>query len=152
MNLSYLSIGTNLGNKLENIKKTIDLIQKNRKIMKISSIYKSKSWGYESENDFYNIVLSLQTNETAFELLETLNKIEKTIGRTKKTTTKYSDRIIDIDILFFNNEVIEEKNLIIPHKLLHKRDFVLQPFNEIAPELIHPLLKKTIAELLEQIN
>ena len=150
MNLSYLSIGTNLGNKLKNIKKTIDLIEKNRKIMKISSIFKSKSWGYKSENDFYNIVLSLLTNETAFELLGNLNKIEKTVGRTKKTTTEYRDRIIDIDILFFNDEIIEEKNLIIPHKLLHERSFVLEPLNEIAPKLFHPVLEETITELLEQ--
>lgn len=148
----FLSIGTNLGNRQKNLENTILLLQKsNVSVEKISSVYETEPWGFYSNNMFFNICISAKTIINCFDLLNIIKSIEKEMGR-KKCGLSYDDRIIDIDILFYGNFFVNTNTLIIPHKELHKRRFVLEPLNEIAPDFVHPLLNKTINKLLKQCN
>lgn len=145
---TYLSIGSNLENKLENLQKAVDLIgQKIGAISKISTVYKTESWGFESD-DFYNICLQVSSKLNPEDLLHTTQIIEKNIGRKEKTKEGYEARSIDIDILLFDNEIIFSPDLIVPHKEMLQRKFVLAPLAEIAPNLLHPIEKKRIQVLL----
>lgn len=148
MNKVFLEIGGNQGNRLSNLNETILLIDKQiGKIEMQSSIYETPPWGFESDQWFYNQVLLIGSELTPKQILKGLLNIEKKMGRIRHQQ-KYSSRTMDIDILFFNNEVIDSPQLEIPHPRLHQRLFVLQPMAEIAPDFIHPLLKKSIVELL----
>lgn len=145
---TYLSIGSNLENKLENLQKAVDLIgQKIGAISKISTVYKTESWGFESD-DFYNICLQVSSKLNPEDLLHTTQIIEKNIGRKEKTKEGYEARSIDIDILLFDNEIIFSPDLIVPHKEMLQRKFVLAPLAEIAPNLLHPIEKRRIQVLL----
>jgi len=149
MNTAYLLIGGNLGNVRENFCKAIAEIEKRvGKVSAQSSLYKTAAWGVENQPDFLNLALKVETDLSAQELLATVLNIEKNLGRIRRE--KYGARAIDIDILFFNNAIIEEENLKIPHPLLHKRNFALYPLAEIAPDFFHPLFKKHISQLLAE--
>ena len=154
MSLVYLGLGSNLGDKEANLNEVISLLSvKVGHVLRQSSFYASKAWGYVSENDFLNIVVLLETNLRPFDLLRETQNIERKIGRKEKTTgNDYSDRIIDIDILFYDNEVIDCEILKIPHPLITERDFVLIPLAEIASDFVHPINGKTIRELKKTIN
>lgn len=152
MSIAYLGLGTNLGDKVLNLDKAIQHIALEVGVLLgVSSFYRTEPWGFDSENDFLNAVVMIETDLTPLDLLAKTQKIEKKIGRLKKTKNGYSDRLIDIDILLYDNQKINLPQLTIPHKLLHKRDFVLIPMAELAPELIHPVLGKTMKELSEEI-
>lgn len=153
-NIVFVGIGANLENRMESIRKAIDLLKKRCGfILKTSKIYESDPWGFQSENSFLNLCLKIETTLSIQNLLDKCNTIEKEIGRKEKSKNDlYSDRLIDIDILYFNNKIIEERNLIIPHPKIHERRFVLQPLHDIAPNFIHPLLKKSTAELLQECH
>ena len=142
-----LSIGTNIGNRQENIANAITALNDIGKVQSVSPIYTSEPWGFESENGFYNIALILETTLSPLNLLYATQKIERDLGRTAKTTTAYADRIIDIDIIDHNNQIIDTQTLTLPHKLMHKRNFVLYPLVDIAPNWQHPILKLTATEL-----
>lgn len=142
-----LSIGTNIGNRKQNIKNAVKALDEIGKVTTISPIYSSEPWGFESENGFYNIALILETSLSPLELLKETQRIEKELGRTAKTTTTYTDRIIDIDLIDYDNQIIDTDTLTLPHKLMHKRNFVLYPLTDIAPEWQHPTLKLTALEL-----
>ncbi len=142
-----LSIGTNIGNRKQNIKNAVKALDEIGKVTTISPIYSSEPWGFESENGFYNIALILETSLSPLELLKETQRIEKELGRTAKTTTTYTDRIIDIDLIDYDNQIINTDTLTLPHKLMHKRNFVLYPLTDIAPEWQHPTLKLTALEL-----
>jgi len=146
---TYLSLGSNRGSKLENLQKAIDLIAENIGIVsKISSVYKTASWGFESE-DFFNCCLAVSTGLNPENLLKGIHKIELLLGRDRYKEKGYEDRIIDIDILLFDNEVIFSKELIVPHKDMLNRKFVMVPLAEIAPNLLHPIVKKRIQICLD---
>ena len=146
MSKIYLSIGSNKGNRSVLINKAIDEIEKKVGIIiSRSSIYQSKSWGFDS-NDFYNLCLLIDTDITPKSLLINLKKIEKSIGR-EDTDGSYSDRFIDIDILFYDNIITDLEDLKIPHPKIEIRKFVLVPMLEIADDYVHPILNKTIKEL-----
>lgn len=152
MSIVYLGLGTNLGDKKQNLNRAVHQISLEVGcVLNVSSIYQSKPWGFDSENDFLNAILLVQTGLTPLDLLEKTQQIERKLGRLSKIKKGYSDRLIDIDILLYDNQVINLPQLIIPHKLLHKRDFVLMPLAELAPELVHPVLEKTMKELSEQV-
>lgn len=142
-------MGTNVGDRLKNLIEAIFMLNKEVGRMVLSSgIYSTKAWGNTNQTDFYNQVLILKTDKTAFEVLASIQIIETKLGRIRKE--KWEPRIIDIDILFFNNEIIETENLQVPHPFLHKRRFTLIPLAEISPTLIHPIYNKTISELLAE--
>ena len=146
MSKVYLSIGSNKGNRSVLINKAIDKIEKNIGIIiSRSSIYQSKSWGFDS-NDFYNLSLLIDTDIEPKSLLINLKKIEKSMGR-EDIDGSYSDRFIDIDILFYDNIIIDSEDLKIPHPKIEIRKFVLVPMLEIADDYVHPILNKTIRQL-----
>lgn len=145
-----LSIGTNIGDRKQNIENAVKALDEIGKVATISPIYSSEPWGFESENGFYNIALILETSLSPLELLKETQRIEKELGRTTKTTTAYADRMIDIDIIDYNNQIINTQTLTLPHSLMHKRNFVLYPLTDIAPEWQHPTLKLTALELKKE--
>ena len=146
MSKVYLSIGSNKGNRSVLINKAIDEIEKKiGTIISRSSIYQSKSWGFDS-NDFYNLCLLIDTDIMPKSLLINLKKIEKSMGR-EDVDGSYSDRFIDIDILFYDNITTDSEDLKIPHPKIEIRKFVLVPMLEIADDYVHPILNKTIKEL-----
>jgi deoxyguanosine kinase len=148
MNKAFLCLGGNLGDRLENIEKALVRIKKIGKIVKRSSIYETEAWGVDSEYPYLNMCIELLTKLNAAGLMDSLLKIEKELGR--KRSKQHTDRIIDIDILFYNDEVIKTKTVQVPHPRLHLRNFVLVPLAEIAPKLIHPKLKRSISVLKKQ--
>ncbi|MBC2854915.1 2-amino-4-hydroxy-6-hydroxymethyldihydropteridine diphosphokinase [Cetobacterium sp. 2A] len=151
-NKAYLSIGTNMGNKKENLNLAIEKINSlpNTKISKISSFIETEPFGDVVQDNFLNACLELETLSTAPELLDSLIQIEKEMGRVREI--KWGPRLIDLDILLFNDEIHETDELAIPHPWMCEREFVLQPLSEIAPNFIHPLEKKTISTLKRLIE
>jgi len=147
MNKAYLLTGGNLGNRLNNLSDARKLIEQYcGKIVQQSAIYKTAAWGFTDQPDFYNQALEIQTELYPKQLMQTLLTIEGQMGR--KREIKFGPRIIDIDILLFNDEIIQQPHLAIPHPRLHERRFALTPLAEIAPNIIHPVLNKTIQQLL----
>ncbi len=116
-----------------------------------SKLYTSKAWGFEHENLFYNQALAVQTIKNAHETLAECLAIETELGRTRSQSAGYQARVIDIDIEYFNSEIIETPTLHVPHPLLHKRKFALIPLCEILPDFVHPILGKTQREMLEKL-
>jgi len=130
-----LSLGTNLGDREQNLNNAIDLIIKRiGKVEKKSSFYKTAPDGFVSENDFLNAVIAVKTKLSVYQVFKQTRKIEKILGRSKKSKNEiYTDRIIDIDILTYNNLIINKKKLTLPHPKLHLRKFVTEPLAEILP-------------------
>ncbi|OGS70934.1 MAG: 2-amino-4-hydroxy-6-hydroxymethyldihydropteridine diphosphokinase [Flavobacteria bacterium RIFCSPLOWO2_12_FULL_35_11] len=146
---TYLSLGSNQGNKLENLQQAVDLIaEKIGSVVKISSVYKTESWGFISD-DFLNICIQIATSLNPEKLLKAIHEIEHSLGRTRTSEAGYKARIIDIDVLLFDTEIIFSKELIVPHKDMLNRKFVLVPLAEIAPNLMHPITKQRIQTCLE---
>jgi 2-amino-4-hydroxy-6-hydroxymethyldihydropteridine diphosphokinase len=149
MKIAFLGIGTNLGERESNLEQAVARIEEYIGTILISSlVYETEPWGFQATDEFLNLVVKVETELTPSGLLGRILMIESLLGRVR-CQTQYSSRLIDIDILFYEDMIIEKETLKIPHPLLHKRKFVLVPLCEIAPELIHPVLKKTVAELLE---
>jgi len=148
-NQVVLSLGTNQGNRLRNIENCIELIhQEVGTVIKISKLYETPSWGFDSDA-FYNCVLILHTFMSANTILTKILKIEKQLGRVRDTTLAYQSRIIDIDLIAFNEEIIENENLQVPHPLMQNRNFVLLPMLDLNLNWIHPIFHKKVAELIE---
>jgi len=153
MSLVYLGLGTNLGDKTQNLNGAVGFLSLEiGNVLAVSSFYTSKPWGFESDNEFLNAVALVETNLTPFEVLARTQQIERDMGRSVKSNGNYSDRLIDIDILFYDNLIIDQPTLVIPHPLLPKRDFVLIPLAELAPGLIHPVLGKNMEELRRELS
>ncbi|WP_299160366.1 2-amino-4-hydroxy-6-hydroxymethyldihydropteridine diphosphokinase [uncultured Tenacibaculum sp.] len=147
--ITYLSLGTNQGNKLENIQSAINLIADQvGAVQKIATIYETPSLGFDSAN-FYNTCIKISTYLPPETLIKKLLFIEKELGRIRNTSKGYSDRVIDIDILLFDDEIIFSKNLIVPHPRMLERKFALVPLVEIARNTIHPIEKKHLYICLE---
>jgi len=146
MSKVYFSIGSNKGNRSQLINEAIDKIDISiGKVEQKSSIYETQSWGFKS-NNFFNVCLLIESSLSLESIFNKILKIEKDMGRLK-SGNKYSDRCIDIDILFVEDIIVNSKNLIIPHPRLHLRKFVLTPMLDLAPDLIHPILNKSIKQL-----
>jgi len=147
-----ISLGSNLGNGEENILKSIDLLKENGiEIISVSSFYKTVPEGFLSENIFTNAAAIAATNLDADSLVKLILSIENQLGRTRNTDA-YEDRIIDLDVLLFGDEVIETEVASIPHPRMHLRHFVLEPLSEIAPNWVHPVLKSNIIDILKHLN
>lgn len=149
MNTAHLSLGTNLGDKLNNLNLALLKLKQLGSITSVSSVYQTPPWGFKSD-DFYNIAITLKTLLSAEELLVQLLKIEKELGRVRKeNTARYSARPLDIDIIFFNNDIIKTKNLDIPHPRMQDRKFVLIPLFEIVKQYQHPVLNSNLESLIK---
>ena len=148
MNIVYLLLGSNLGNSKEQLTLATKFVEEFIGAVTVSSsLYSTAAWGNTDQPDFLNQVIIINTTLSPFPLLKQILLIEKKMGRVR--TVKNAARIIDIDILFFNNEIINEKNLVIPHPEIQNRLFVLTPLAEIAASLVHPVLNMSIKELLK---
>lgn len=148
----YLGLGTNLGDKEANLRTAIYKLQERiGKQVSLSSFYETAPWGFESDHSFLNAAIGLETNLSPIEILHITQEIEKELGRTKKSVNgSYSDRLIDIDILLYDTLVLQTPELTIPHPLMTERDFVMKPLIEIAGNVIHLTLQKTLSELYQE--
>jgi 2-amino-4-hydroxy-6-hydroxymethyldihydropteridine diphosphokinase len=147
----FLLLGSNLGNRELFLQQAVQLIGQNiAPVKKASGIYETQSWGKTDEPDYLNQVVQLKTELPAQTVLERILNIEIILGR--KRDVKWGSRIIDIDILFYGNEIINEPGLIVPHPELHNRRFTLEPLGELAPDLIHLVLKKSILKLKNELK
>ena len=144
-----LGFGSNLGDREEYILAAYKFLEEELgELINKSSFIETPAWGFESENSFINSVAEFETKKTPYEALEICNKIEKELGRERNPEHKgYQNRTIDIDILFYEDIVLDTPTLEIPHPLIQERDFVLTPLKEILPNLLHPILKKTIKDI-----
>ena len=149
MNTIFLQLGSNMGEREGYLQNASELLAVEiGVIQKESKIYESVPWGVENQNNYLNQVLEIKSEFSAEEVLERVLQIEDKIGRIRNE--KWGERIIDIDILFFNDSIVEKEGVCIPHIHLHNRRFVLIPLNEVAPSFIHPKYNKTIEELLSE--
>lgn len=148
-NKVYLLTGSNVGDSSALLNEAKLAIQKQvGEIEAASHLYKTAPWGNTNQQDFLNQVLAVNTDLSATDVLKTILNIELHMGRIREE--KWAPRTIDIDILFFNDEIIQQENLVVPHPLLHQRRFTLVPLAEIAPDYVHPTLHQTNTQLLQQ--
>lgn len=144
-----LSLGSNMGNRMEYLQQAVDNIQKKiGDVTSVSKVYKTPSWGFSSW-DFLNACIEVRTQKNPTQCIEEILKIEAVLGRIRDKKENYSPRVIDIDVIFYDKEEINDKHLVVPHPLMCKRRFVLQPLMDICPDFMHTKEKKTIAELLK---
>ncbi|MGL5575714.1 MAG: 2-amino-4-hydroxy-6-hydroxymethyldihydropteridine diphosphokinase [Sarcina sp.] len=151
-NEAFLSFGSNLGDKSENIKKGLELIENSyhTKVIKVSDIIVTEPWGYEEQDDFLNGTCKIKTLLSPKELVKFLLEVEKDLNRER--IIKWGPRTLDLDVIFYNNIITEDEEATIPHPRMHQREFVLEPLNQIAPYKIHPLYKKRVFELLDEVR
>ncbi|HNP48721.1 MAG TPA: 2-amino-4-hydroxy-6-hydroxymethyldihydropteridine diphosphokinase [Bacteroidia bacterium] len=151
MHRTLLLLGTNVGNRKEHLLDACEAIQQHIGSAELkSSVYETDAWGKEDQPAFLNQVILVTTTLTPEQVLDEILKIEKQMGRVRGE--KWASRIIDIDILFFDNEVIEKNKLKIPHPFLHERKFTLVPLAELVPQFMHPVLGKSMGQLLREVN
>ncbi len=149
MNKVYLQLGSNLGERDQFIAHAVNEISEHiGKINICSKIYESTPWRVDGQENYLNQIIKVETLLSAEDILSAALKIENQLGRVR--IEKWGQRLIDIDIIFFNNEIIETPHLCIPHKHMHERNFVLHPLNDIAPDVIHPKYNKTVSELFNE--
>lgn len=154
MSIVYLSLGSNIGDRVGYIQQATSLLSANPdiNIVATSSFYESEPWQMDSQNWFVNAIVQITTSLNPEQLLDECLRIESQLGRPLNRGNDYKDRTIDIDILFFDNLILNNSRLTIPHKHLHKRAFVLVPMLEIAEDFVHPFFGKTVESLYEEIE
>ena len=154
LNLVYLGLGSNLGNKEEMLQTAIEKINERiGVVVSQSAFYITPPWGFESENDFLNAVVACETKLSPQVVLKKTQQIERECGRKRKSVDRhYEDRPLDIDILLYDDLVLKTDKLVIPHPLMHQRGFVLEPLNEIASGVVHPEMGKSIGELFKELQ
>ena len=151
MAIAYIGIGSNLGNRQENCLHAIELLEEKGIIVKKrSSMHETEPWGVKDQPRFINMTIEIETGLEPKEFLRILKNVERELGREK--SFKWGPRSIDLDILLFDDLVLKEDDLEIPHPFMHDRDFVLKPLCEIAPDRIHPVLKKKICDLVQELE
>jgi len=146
----YLALGTNLGDRPANLSAAIETLPLEIKVIAKSKIYETPPWGYENQPAFLNMAVKCETNLEPESLLKCLKQLEVQLGR--EQSFHWGPRLIDIDILFYDDLILESESLIIPHPRLRERAFVLVPLADIAPGFVHPVLKETIKELLAGVD
>lgn len=155
----YVGLGTNLGDKEQNLRDAVQKIEEQiGKVVSLSAFYVTAPWGFSSDNSFLNAAVCVETKLSPLEVLQETQMIEKELGRTQKSVNRmYSDRLIDIDLLLYEDLVLSVISasgveLTLPHPLMTERDFVMKPLAEIAPGLVHPVLGKTMKELTSSFS
>lgn len=154
MPVVYLSLGSNKGNRISYIQQAASMLSdcSGIKILQTSTFYETEPWGNKNQNWFLNAVLEAEVEVSPEELLLICNNVENKLGRNRAQEEHWGERTIDIDILFYDNLIINTQNLTIPHSYLHKRAFVLVPLLELIPDFVHPVLKKTMLELHDELE
>lgn len=152
MAIVYMSLGTNIGHKRRNMITAAALLaERVGDVLALSDFHETAPWGFASENIFLNAAVKLETALSPLELLYATQQIEVELGRTDKSNGTYHDRIIDIDILMYDELVLKTPELTLPHPLMHERKFVMDPLMEIAPFVVHPVLKERIIDLNKKL-
>ncbi len=151
--IAYISVGSNIGDRLQNCRKGIAALAKSSKsrILAQSRIYTTEPVDYDNQDWFINWVIKLETSLDPFQLLAQIEAAQRTAGRVKGSI-RFGPRILDLDIILFDNRIIESERLVVPHPRMHQRRFVLQPICDIDPTIIHPVLKQDMQTLLERLG
>jgi 2-amino-4-hydroxy-6-hydroxymethyldihydropteridine diphosphokinase len=150
MHTIYLGLGTNLGNRAANLQAAVVRLAENLSVTAVSPIYETAPWGITDQPDFLNMCLTAQTDLPPHELLKLLKNLEKEIGRVPGE--RWGPRLIDIDLLFYANQIIDTEKLMIPHPELPERAFVLRPLADVAADFVHPVLGESIAVLADRLD
>ena len=145
----YLGLGSNLGDREENMRRALDLLAESMRLQRTSSLYDTEPWGYMDQPRFLNCACEVQTHLQPWDLLSVVSQVEKSVGR--EMSFPMGPRAMDVDILFYGQRVVKESDLEVPHPRLAERAFVLVPLAEIAPTFQHPILQVTVAELLGEL-
>ena len=154
MTLAYLSLGSNTENKEKLIEQAVGLINLSEdvKLVRTSALYETEPWGVKNQNWFLNLAVEIKTSLSASELLEKMQLIEKTLGRDRTKEIRWGERPIDIDIIFYGQEIVNLPKLTVPHINMHNRAFVLVPLLELIPDFEHPVLNKTVSEIYDSLD
>jgi len=147
---TYIAIGTNLGERLDNLRAAIEALEPEVRVLAKSHVYETSPWGVEDQPAFLNMVVKAETSLEPAALLEYLKQLETALGR--EESIRWGPRLIDLDILFYDNLIIESPPLVIPHPHLHERAFVLVPLADVGPDVLHPVLGEFVWELLLKAN
>ena len=150
MNIVYLALGSNLGDRLANLRAALDALEPEVQALAESGIYETPPWGYTEQPAFLNMALKAETELEPRKLLKHLKKIEAGLGR--EVSFRYGPRKIDLDILFYEDLILNDEALVIPHPRLHERAFVLVPLADVAADFIHPVLHQTVKDMLAEVE
>lgn len=154
MTIVYLSLGSNTGDRFKLIEQAVGLLNlaQDIKLIRTSALYETEPWGLKNQNWFLNMIAEIKTPLSAQDLLVKCQNIERTLGRNREKETRWGERPIDIDIIFYGKEIINTQFLTIPHKHMHERAFVLVPLLELVPDFVHPVSNKTVSELYDDLE
>ncbi len=147
---TYIALGSNLGDRLQNLKRAVEILQDKVRTLRESPVYETAPWGLLDQPAFLNQVIEAETDLAPHQLLARLKQVEREMGRVE--TVRYGPRIIDLDILFYNDEVIDLPSLVIPHPRIRERAFVLVPLADLAPDKLDPLSGKSVREMLQEVD
>jgi 2-amino-4-hydroxy-6-hydroxymethyldihydropteridine diphosphokinase len=153
MHIAYISAGSNMGNRLQNCRQGITALTRSghSRIVAQSRVYMTEPVDYEDQDWFINLVVKLETTNTPYELLDTIKSAQRAAGR-RRDVIRFGPRVLDLDIIFFDDLILDSDRLVVPHPRMHQRRFVLKPICDIDPTIVHPVLKKDMQTLLDGLG